>query len=126
MVEPTKAPPKKITPSKVEAKDPKSTRPTKGAEVAGGVEHRRDRRQGDGVRIIVWRRGGGGHLEVFKLLLSEYLTTMVALTNATGQPTRRVGAHALRFVIQRDGRIVDITLEKSGGNESWTCLREGR
>src|SRR5688500_832939 len=28
MIEPTKAPPKKITPSKVEAKDPKSTRPT--------------------------------------------------------------------------------------------------
>ena len=33
MVEPTKAPPRKSPPNKVEAKDPRSNRPTKGAEI---------------------------------------------------------------------------------------------
>jgi hypothetical protein len=36
MIEPTKAPPRKTTPNKVEAKDPKSTRPTKGTEIQKG------------------------------------------------------------------------------------------
>ena len=40
MIEPTKAPPKKTPVNKVDAKDPKSNRPTKGEENQAGLLNR--------------------------------------------------------------------------------------
>ena len=119
MIEPTKAPPKKIPPSKVEAKDPKSTRPTKGAEVQAGSSVAETGAKGMGFGLSSGGGGGGGHLEVSNFCCPEYLNTMVALIKRNWNSQQGAsGRTHLRFVIQRDGRIVDITLEKSGGNES--------
>jgi TonB family protein len=119
MIEPTKAPPKKITPNKVEAKDPRSTRPTKGAEVQTGSSVAETGAKGMGFGLSSGGGGGGGHLEVSNFCCPEYLNTMVTLIKRNWNSQQgAVGRTHLRFVIQKDGRIVDITLEKSSGVES--------
>ena len=119
MIEPTKAPPKKIPPSKVEAKDPRSARPTKGAEVQQGSSIAETGAKGMGFGLSSGGGGGGGRLEVSNFCCPEYLNTMVALIRRNWNSQQgAVGRTHLRFVVQRDGRIVDITLEKSSGVES--------
>jgi TonB family protein len=118
MIEPTKAPPKKITPNKVEAKDPRSTRPTKGAEVQTGSSIAETGAKGMGFGLSSGGGGGGGHLEVSNFCCPEYLNTMVTLIKRNWNSQQgAVGRTHLRFVIQNDGRIVNITLEKSSGVE---------
>ncbi len=119
MIEPTKLPPKKITPTKVEAKDPRSTRPTKGAEVQQGSSIAETGAKGMGFGLSSGGGGGGGRLEVSNFCCPEYLNTMVALIKRNWNSQQgAVGRTHLRFVVQRDGRIADITLEKSSGVES--------
>lgn len=117
MIEPTTAPPKKVTPNKVEAKDPKSTRPTKGAQLEKGPSVADTKARGQGFGLSSGGGGTGGvQLEVSNFCCPEYLATMSALikanwNNQQGAP----GLARLRFVIQRDGRIVDITVLQSSG-----------
>jgi TonB family protein len=118
MVEPTKAPPKKTPTNKVEAKDPRSTRPTKGAEIQKGSSIAETNAKGLGFGLSSGGGGAGGHLEVSDFCCPEYLTTMGALIKANwNSQIGAVGRTHLRFVIQKDGRIVDITIEKSSGVE---------
>lgn len=117
MIEPTKAPPKKTPPNKAEAKDPKSTTPTKGAEIEKGsaiAETGAKRGQGFGLSS-----GGGGEgtfLEVANFCCPEYLATMrrMILSNWESRQGAAGRVH-MRFVIQRDGRIVDVTVEDTSG-----------
>ena len=119
MIEPTKAPPKKTTPNKVEAKDPKSNRPTKGQEIQKGSSIADTAAKGMGFGLSSGGGGGGGHLEVANFCCPEYLNTMVALIRSNWNSQQgAVGRTHLRFVIQKDGRIVDITLEQSSGVET--------
>ncbi|HYB94993.1 MAG TPA: TonB family protein [Vicinamibacterales bacterium] len=118
MVEPTKAPPRKTTPNKVEAKDPRSTRPTKGAEVQKGPSVAETNAKGMGFGLSSGGGGAGGHLEISNFCCPEYLQTMAALIRSNwNSQVGAVGRSHLRFVIQKDGRIVDITIEKSSGVE---------
>ena len=119
MVEPTKAPPKKTTPNKVEAKDPKSNRPTKGAEVQEGTSIAKSAAKGMGFGLSSGAGGEGGHLEVGDFCCPEYLATMSALIRRNwNSQVGAVGRSHLRFVIQKDGRIVDITVVQSSGVET--------
>ena len=119
MIEPTKAPPKKTTPQKVEAKDPKSNRPTKGQEIQKGSSIAETGAKGMGFGLSSGGGGGGGHLEVANFCCPEYLNTMVALIRSNWNSQQgAVGRTHLRFVIQKDGRIVDISLEQSSGVET--------
>lgn len=119
MVEPTKAPPKKVTPPKIEAKDPRSTRPTKGAEIQKGSSIAETGAKGLGFGLSSGGGGAGGHLEVSDFCCPEYLTTMGALIKANwNSQVGAVGRTHLRFMIQKDGRIVDITVEQSSGVEA--------
>lgn len=119
MVMPTKAPPRKTEPNKVEAKDPKSTRPTKGAEVQKGSAIAETKARGMGFGLSSGGGGEGGHLEVSDFCCPEYLTTMAALIKRNwNSQVGAVGRTHLRFVIQKDGRIVDITVEQSSGVET--------
>ncbi len=119
MIEPTKAPPKKTTPNKVEGKDPRSTRPTKGEEIQKGSSIAETGAKGLGFGLSSGGGGGGGHLEVANFCCPEYLNTMVALIKSNWNSQQgAAGRTHLRFVIQKDGRIVDITLEQSSGNET--------
>lgn len=119
MVEPTKAPPKTTTPNKVEAKDPRSTRPTKGAEVQQGSAVAETGAKGMGFGLSSGGGGGGGHLEVANFCCPEYLVTMAASIKSNwNNQVGAAGRTHLRFVIQKDGRIVDITVEESSGFET--------
>ena len=116
MIEPTKAPPKKTTPNKVEAKDPKSNRPTKGEEIQKGASIADTKAKGQGFGLSSGGGGESGYLEVANFCCPEYLAVM--RTQIMSNWNSRQGAAGvvhLRFVIQRDGRIVDITVEQSSG-----------
>ena len=117
MIEPTKAPPKKTTPNKVEAKDPRSTQPTKGDEDSEGLQRRRDRREGPGASAC--RRAAAAPAAPRRL---ELLLPRIPRdddrprSRRTGTPSRAPTARrSCEFVIQTDGRIADITVEQSSG-----------
>ena len=116
MIEPTKAPPKKVTPNKVEAKDPKSTRPTKGAELEKGSAVAVTNAKGQGFGLSSGGGGDGGYLEVGNFCCPEYLATMrTAIMSNWNSRQGAAGRTHMRFVIQKDGRIVDITVQRSSG-----------
>jgi TonB family protein len=116
MIEPTKAPPKKVTPNKIDAKDPRSTRPTKGAEIQKGPSIAETGAKGMGFGLSSGGGGSGGHLEVSNFCCPEYLQILQASIRSNWNSQQgAVGRTHLRFVIQKDGRIVDITVEKSSG-----------
>ena len=119
MIEPTKAPPKTTTPNKIEAKDPKSTRPTKGAEVQKGSSIAETGAKGLGFGLSSGGGGTSGTLEVANFCCPEFLTTMAASIKSNwNNQVGAAGRTHLRFVIQKDGRIVDITVEESSGVET--------
>lgn len=119
MVLPTKSPPRKTEPNTIEAKDPRSTRPTKGAEIQKGTSIAETGAKGMGFGLSSGGGGTSGTLEVANFCCPEYLTTMAASIKSNWN--NQVGASGrthLRFVIQKDGRIVDITVEESSGVET--------
>ena len=116
MVLPTKAPPKKTPPNKVEAKDPRSTRPTKGAEVTQGSAVAVTGAKGQGFGLSSGGGGAGGYAEASNFCCPEYLASAFAAIKGNWNNRQNAnGMTQLRFVIQRDGRIVDISIEKSSG-----------
>jgi TonB family protein len=119
MILPTKAPPKKISPTKAEAKDPRSTKPTVGKEIQQGTAIAETKATTPGFGLSSGGGGGGGYLEVSNFCCPEYLTTMTAAIKSNWNSQQGApGRVHLRFVIQKDGRIVDITVEKSSGVET--------
>lgn len=116
MIEPTKAPPKATTPNKVDAKDPRSTRPTKGAEVQKGSSVADTAAKGQGFGLSSGGGGAGVQLEISNFCCPEYLATMSALIKSNWNNQQDAnGMTRMRFVIQRDGRITDISVLQSSG-----------
>ena len=116
MVLPTKAPPKTTTPNKVDAKDPRSTRPTKGAEVQKGSSIAETGARGQGFGLSSGGGGTGAQLEVSNFCCPEYLATMQAIIKSNWDGNQNAnGMTRMRFVIQRDGRITDIQVLQSSG-----------
>lgn len=119
MIEPTKAPPKKTPPAKVEAKDPKSTTPTKGKQLEQGSAVAQTNARGQGFGLSSGGGGQGGYLEVSDFCCPEYLATMRSqILRNWDSRQGAVGTVHVRFVIQRDGRIVDISVQRSSGIET--------
>jgi len=119
MIEPTKTPPRKTTPNKEEAKDPRSNRPTIGKETQKGNAVAETGAKGLGFGLSSGGGGAGAYLDVSNFCCPEYLATVFA--NIKGNWSDRQGARGstlLRFVIQKDGRIADVTVEKSSGVET--------
>ncbi|HJU41515.1 MAG TPA: TonB family protein [Vicinamibacterales bacterium] len=116
MIEPTKAPPKKTTPNKEDAKDPKSNTPTKGKEIEKGSAVAQTNARGQGFGLSSGGGGQGGYLEVSDFCCPEYLATMRTqiLRNWDSRQGAKGVVH-MRFVIQKDGRIVDISVMRSSG-----------
>lgn len=117
MIEPTKTPPKKATPNKIDATDPKGAKPTKGTEIQKGSSIAETKARGQGFGLSSGGGGTGGvQLEVSNFCCPEYLATMAALIKANWNNQQGVaGSTQMRFVIQKDGRIVDITVQQSSG-----------
>ena len=119
MIEPTKAPPRKMTPNKIEAKDPKSARPNKGAEIQKGPSVAETGAKGQGFGLSSGGGGTQGTLEIANFCCPEYLTVMAASIKSNwNNQVGAAGRTHLRFVIQKDGRISDITVVESSGVET--------
>ena len=120
MILPTKAPPRQTTPNKMDAKDPRSTKPTVGKEIQKGTAIAETRGMGFNGGLS---QGGGGagayRLDVANFCCPEYLAAVFAQIKANWNDRQgTAGTTQMRFVIQRDGRIVDISVEKSSGVEA--------
>jgi outer membrane biosynthesis protein TonB len=126
MIEPTKAPPKKTPTNKVDAKDPKSNRPTKGDEIRQGSSIAETKARGQGFGGLSSGGGGTGvQLEVGDFCCPEYLATMSALIKSNWNNQQNAsGLTQMRFVIQRDGRIVEISVLKSSGVQTLDFFAE--
>lgn len=117
MVERTKAAPKKqAATAKVAAKDPRSRTPTKGEEVQAGNAVAQTAGRGQGFGLSAGGGGTGGYLDVANFCCPDYLATMVDLI--TRNWSSRQGAEGttlVKFVIERDGRLANIQVERSSG-----------
>jgi TonB family protein len=123
MIEPTKAPPRKVVTNKVEAKDPRSRTPTKGAQVQQGSTVAETGGKGQGFGLSSGGGGTGGYLDVANFCCPDYLATMLDVINRNWSSKQQAsGTTMMRFVIQRDGRVADVLVEKSSGNPSLDFL----
>lgn len=116
MVEPTKAPPRKVTPTKSDVKDPRGATPTKGAEIQKGTAIAETGAKGQGFGLSSGAGGKGGYVDVVNFCCPGYLATMkdqITMNWSSKQGT--VAETQMRFVVQRDGRIVDVSVAKSSG-----------
>lgn len=123
MIEPTKAPPKKTPTNPMDAKDPRSRKPTKGAEVQKGSTVAETGGKGLGFGLSSGGGGAGGYLDVANFCCPAYLATMRDMITRNWDSKQGTTAVAqVRFVIQRDGRIVDVSVEKSSGRQDLDYL----
>lgn len=116
MVEPTKAPPRKTTPNKADAKDPRSRTPTMGEEVRAGSTVADTGGKGQGFGLSAGGGGTGGYLDIANFCCPEYLATMTDLIYRNWSSKQgAAGTTQLRFLIERDGRIAGVLVERSSG-----------
>ena len=119
MVEPTKAPPRKNPPPKIEAKNPKGAKPTVGKEVQQGTSIAETGAKGRGFGLSSGGGGSGGYLDVQNFCCPEYLATVFASIKTNWNDRQgAAGTTLVKFTIQKDGRIVDVAVEKSSGIET--------
>jgi len=115
MVDPTKAP-RKTTPNKVDAKDPRSNKPTVGKEVQKGLAIAETKGKGFSTGLSQGGGGAGAYLDVANFCCPEYLATVYSNIKSNWNDRQgAAGTTLMRFVIQKDGRIVDVSVEKSSG-----------
>jgi outer membrane biosynthesis protein TonB len=115
MVEPTKNV-RKVTPNKQDAKDPRSNKPTVGKEVQDGNAVANVKGAGFSTGLSGGAGGQGAYLDVSNFCCPEYLSSVYSMIKTNWSGNQGASATTLmRFVIQRDGRIVDISVEKSSG-----------
>jgi outer membrane biosynthesis protein TonB len=119
MVLPTKTPPRKTTPNQREAKDPRSTTTTKGAELQKGSAVAPTNAKGQGFGLSSGGFGANSYLDVANFCCPEYLGLMQSQIRENWDNHQNASALVLmKFAIQRDGRIVDVVVEKSSGVET--------
>ncbi len=116
MVEPTKVAPKKTAPAKVEAKDPRSRTPTKGEQVQKGSAVAQTEGKGQGFGLTSGGGGTGGYLDIANFCCPEYLATMSEMINRNWNSKQQTdGTTLMKFVIERDGRLTNIQVERASG-----------
>jgi protein TonB len=115
MVEPAKQAPRPAR-ARDAATDPRSRTPTSGAEIQKGSAVAETGGKGQGFGLS---RGGGGtsgYLDVAEFCCPEYLATMQDLIHRRWDYKQQAaGTTVVRFVIQRDGTLEEIEVEKSSG-----------
>jgi hypothetical protein len=104
-------PPKSETPR---PPAPVTQPPTTGPQVTRGNSRAETGAKGEGTGLALGVGGTGGQLELANFCCPAYLSEMVAAIKAHGwkeqQPVH--GKVIMKFTIQRDGRIVDVTVEE--------------
>ena len=90
---------------------------TKGAEVREGSAVAETGGKGQGFGLSAGGGGVGATLDVANFCCPEYLSTMLDLINRNWSAKQQArGTTYMRFVIQKDGRIADATVERSSGD----------
>jgi TonB family protein len=126
MIEPKKVAPKKTeTKTQAAAKDPRGRTPTKGAEVRQGTAVAETNARGMGFGLSQGGFGSGSYLEVSNFCCPEYLSTMLSLIRRNWDERQQAaGTTVMRFVIQRDGTITDVTVKQSSGYPALDFMAE--
>jgi protein TonB len=121
MIEPVKAPPKKTPPKapppKVAPRDAVPTAPpTTGPQTQRGDTVADTRGQGFG-GLSSGAGGTGVRLDVGNFCCPQYLATMQSRIHSVWESRQQsLGVTTVRFVIQRDGMMTDVEVERSSGN----------
>lgn len=126
MIEPTKLAPRKAeTKTPTAAKDPKGRTPTKGAEVRPGTAIAETGARGIGFGLSQGGFGSGSYLDVANFCCPEYLSTMLSLIRRNWDERQQAsGTTVMRFVVQRDGQLTDVTVERSSGYAALDFMAE--
>jgi protein TonB len=96
--------------------DARGRTPVTGAEKQAGSAIAETGARGTGFGLTSGGGGTGGYLDVGNFCCPEYLTTMMELIRRNWNSRQDVnGDTMIKFTIQRDGRIVNVELERSSG-----------
>lgn len=124
MIEPTKAPPRKTTPNKVDAKDPRSTKPTVGKEIQKGSSIAETGAKGVGFGLSSGGGGGGGHLEVSNFCCPDTSRRWRRRSRATGTASRALPAESTCASSSREtGALSTLRLRTRAAWRPWICSR---
>lgn len=126
MIEPKKAAPRKAAAKvQTETKDARSRTPTKGEEVRPGSAIAETGGRGQGFGLSQGGGGTGGYLDVANFCCPEYLSTMLDLINRQWSSKQlAAGTTVMKFVIERDGQLANIALERSSGYGALDLMAE--
>jgi len=119
-----KAVPRKIpppsTPIKQAPDEARGRTPTRGAETSAGSAVAETGTRGQGFGLSTGGGAGSGStLDVANFCCPDYLVQMIDRIRSNWvQQTEVGGTSVVKFTIQRDGKIVDISLARSSGYQS--------
>lgn len=115
MVLPTKPAPKPPPKVREAPKEAPGRTPTQGVERPGSTPVDTGA-PGTGTGLTMGGGGAGAYLDVANFCCPEYLSTMVQLIQRNWNSRQEVsGETIIKFVIERDGRISQLEIEKSSG-----------
>jgi outer membrane biosynthesis protein TonB len=122
---PRKAPPPS-TPVKQAPDEARGRTPTHGAETSAGSAVAETGARGQGFGLSTGGGAGSGStLDVANFCCPDYLVQMIDRIRSNWvQQTEVGGANIVKFTIQRDGKIVDIAVEKGSGYQSLDLASE--
>ncbi len=93
-----------------------SRTPSEGTQAEPGSAVAETGGRGTGFGLSTGGGGTSGYLDVGNFCCPQYLSTMLDLIRRNWNPRQPVPGQALvKFAIQRDGRLTDVTLEQSSG-----------
>src|SRR5262245_50133241 len=118
MIEPKKTAPKKAESRITEtAKNPSSRTPTKGEELrTGSAVSAAPSARGQGFGLSSGGGGTGSYLDTADFCCPEYIALMLEQIRANWDSRQQAqGVALVKYTIQRDGTITNVTLEKSSG-----------
>jgi TonB family protein len=96
--------------------DAKGRRTTTGDEIRPGTAVAETGAKGSSFGLTTGGGGTGGYLDVGDFCCPEYLATMRQLIERNWRPSQSVaGTAQVKFVIQRNGMLTDVELEKRSG-----------
>jgi periplasmic protein TonB len=108
--------PAPATPVRTAPEEARGRTPTRGAETRAGSAIAETGAQGLGFGLSTGGGGTGGQINVGDFCCPEYLKTMLDLIRRNWNDRQGVSAVAIvRFTIERDGTITDVTVQRSSG-----------
>jgi protein TonB len=114
------------TSPKSDVEEGRGTTPTRGAKVSQGAAFGDTGGEGAGFGLSTGGLGGEVGLSVSDFCCPEYLSMMTTTIQRNWNPNQPVlGVAVVRFTIQRDGRLVDISVVQSSGYQvlDWAAQR---